>query len=356
MASAGHDIYFLRLVKDAAFGDDRPLPDRVQPVDAGFTGRPPGQGNLLTWMPAVARVLNDVQPRLVQAGPIQSCAFLTALSGFRPLISMSWGSDLLVEAEADELALWATRYTLDRSARVVTDCAEVSDRVFRYSSLRRDSIIQFPWGVDLDIFRPEGRRHPIREAWSDAFIVLSVRAWEPSYGVLTLLDGFRRARARNPRLKLVLLGDGTLGPQVRAFIAEHGLDSDIHAPGFSPYSDLPGYFRAADVYISCSKSDGSSVSLIEALATGLPAIVTDRPSNREWVTPDENGWVVPFSNVVAVSNALLNAASLAPEAHQAMRISNRRLAERRADWTFNFGKLEAVFNSFDEQRVRSSIL
>ena len=46
---------------------------------------------------------------------------------------------------------------------------------------------------------------------------------------------------------------------------------------------MPKWFRAADTYISCAQSDGTSVSLLEAMATGLPLIVTDIPSNREWV-------------------------------------------------------------------------
>ena len=54
---------------------------------------------------------------------------------------------------------------------------------------------------------------------------------------------------------------------------------------------LPDYFRAADLYVSCSLSDGSSVSLFEAMATGLPVVVTEAPGNHEWVLTSDNGWL-----------------------------------------------------------------
>ena len=52
-------------------------------------------------------------------------------------------------------------------------------------------------------------------------------------------------------------------------------------------------YRAADLYLSASHSDGSSVSLMEALGCGLPVLVSDIPGNREWVTDGEQGWLFP---------------------------------------------------------------
>ena len=63
----------------------------------------------------------------------------------------------------------------------------------------------------------------------------------------------------------------------------------------------------ADLYISASHVDGSSVSLMEALACGLPCVVSDIPANKEWVTDGVNGWIFPDGDVDALAEIILKA-------------------------------------------------
>jgi glycosyltransferase involved in cell wall biosynthesis len=88
--------------------------------------------------------------------------------------------------------------------------------------------------------------------------------------------------------------------------------------------------------------DGSSVSLMEALACGLPCLVSDIPANKEWVFEGQNGWLFPDGNVDALAAKILAAidqrASL-PEISKNARL----VAEDRADWKKNFGKLLTAY-------------
>ena len=68
------------------------------------------------------------------------------------------------------------------------------------------------------------------------------------------------------------------------------------------------WFRAADAYVSCAQSDGTSVSLLEAMATGLPAVATDIPSNREWVVDGQNGWLATDASAEEFADPFLRAA------------------------------------------------
>jgi glycosyltransferase involved in cell wall biosynthesis len=356
LSEAGYEVYFLCLEKKAAHVDSRSLPARVQGVDAGFPEETPQLDGLLSVAPSLQRILEEIRPNVVHAGPVQSCAFAIALTGFRPLITMSWGSDLLVQADADELSRWATSYTLCRSDFLVTDSSEVSERALAFAPLRSDAIIQFPWGIDLNVFTPDRPRNSAGLDRESTFIVVSNRAWEPGYGVLTVIEGFQRARIENPGLRLLLIGDGSLKPQVQALLSEHGLSPFVCTPGYVPNEAMPEYLRSADAYISCSHSDGSSVSLMEAIATGLPVIVTDRPSNREWVIPEENGWLVPAGDTSGVCDALLRAARQDSEALSRMRSRNRAVAEAHANWQRNLDKLLRVYGQIGSQQLAISPL
>ena len=76
-------------------------------------------------------------------------------------------------------------------------------------------------------------------------------------------------------------------------VRESGLEDKVHFAGQVDYVDLPKYYRVAHLYLSASIVDGSSVSLLEAMSCGIPALVSDIPGNREWVVPGRNGWLFP---------------------------------------------------------------
>ena len=186
-------------------------------------------------------------------------------------------------------------------------------------------------------------------------MVLSLRTWEPLYGVDVVVKAFCQAAAREPRLRLMLLGGGSQAGHLRQLLAQHGLLERVHFGGQVSGDDLPAYYRAADLYVSASHSDGSSVSLMEALASGLPVLVSDIPGNREWIGPGEGaGWLFPDGDFTALGAGMLRAAadeSGLPEQRRAA----RTLAERRADWKQNFQQLLRAYDLARELEGRKSI-
>lgn len=335
--AAGHEMHFLRLERGPRQTEDRPLPPGVE-LQSWEAGTPDRFG--WTQLPArilwLRRILRAVEPDLVHAGPVPSCAFLAALAQAAPLVSMSWGSDLLQEAQNNFWMRRFARFALRRSDWLLADCAAVRDAAAGLGfPLERVTI--FPWGVDLERFSPAPAPSELRSrlGWQDAFVVLSLRSWEPVYGVETVVEGFARAALREPRLRLLLLSGGSLAPRIQQLLARHQLHDRVHLGGQISQNDLPRYYQAADLYLSASRSDGSSISLLEAMASGLPALVSDIPGNREWVRPDETGSLFPAGDAGALADALLAAAALPLECRAAQRTAARALAEARADWSKN---------------------
>jgi glycosyltransferase involved in cell wall biosynthesis len=273
----------------------------------------------------------------VHAGPIQQGAFLSALTGYKPLIAMSWGSDLLVDA-ARGAGKWVAKYTLSRSNVLICDCQTVSDAA-QQLGMPAERIVTFPWGVDLDHFMPGGDRSlRAKLGWEDHFVLLSTRSWEPIYGIEILVAGFIQASQTNPKLRLLMLGNGSLRPRIEAMLAEVGMFELVQFAGQVDYPDLPKYFHAADLYISASRSDGTSISLLEAMACGLPVVVSDIPGNREWVEPGANGWWFPDGDEAELAKSI-NLAHQAGGERIDFGQAGRVIAERRADWNRNFESL-----------------
>jgi glycosyltransferase involved in cell wall biosynthesis len=307
--------------------------------------RDAGPSQFVEFLSEFQFLLKEFRPDLVHAGPVQTCGYVAALSDFHPLVVMSWGSDMLVHADRNEEWRHATEVALRAADGFFCDCATVREAAQGRVAIPNERIAQFPWGIKRGAFSPNGPAVS-REKLGlspDAFTFISTRSWEPLYDTEVLLQAFHRAYKENNRLRLLLLGDGSMAGRVQNFIAKHGLKRAVFAPGVVATTEMPSWFRTANAYVSCAKSDGTSVSLLEALATGLPAVVTDIASNREWIAEDENGWLAASGSSEEFAGKLLRAASLPPNDLEAISTRNQTIVAERADWDKNFPNLLRLY-------------
>ena len=128
----------------------------------------------------------------------------------------------------------------------------------------------------------------------------------------------------------------------KIFTRANVLDT-VHLPGQVSQEKLPEYYRSADLYISTSHSDGTSISMLEALATGTPVLLTDIPGNAEWVTqPGVVGWLFQDGNVDALKAGI----QLALQSRELLPLMGRKareLAQARGDWEKN---ANILYNAF----------
>jgi glycosyltransferase involved in cell wall biosynthesis len=338
LAETDHEVFYVRLQRGLRQVEDRPVPSKIEQVLWA------GGQDEFRWrdLPRLVmdfrRVVREIKPDLIHAGPIQTCAFIAVLSGFRPILAMSWGFDLMEDVHKNKWMERITRYTLKRSTFFTSDANVTRDKAVAYG-MNPNRTVVFPWGVDLQQFSPD------TDHWSlntDHFTLFCNRSWESRYGVDVLAKAFVKVARQNPNVDMLLLGGGSQGTVVRHILQSGGVFARVTMPGQVTQKDLPRWYHMADMYISPSHVDGSSVSLMEALACGLPCLVSDIPANKEWVTEGENGWLFPDGDADALTAKILSAIAAReslPEIGRAARTS----AEKRADWQKNFGQLLAAY-------------
>jgi glycosyltransferase involved in cell wall biosynthesis len=346
LALTDHEVYFLQLEPSETFLENQPLPNKIHPLEweeglgtfrldqeAAF------KGDLI-------RIVNEVNPELIHAGPVQSCAYLVALAGYKPLLTMSWGSDILQDAKSDPGRSEAI-FTLAQSSLFACDCETVA-AVAQELGMARERIVIFPWGVDLDHFSPgefEGVRSML--GGQDTLVLLSTRALENIYGVDILVDAFIHAVKVEPKLRLLMLNEGSLQAELEKKLRTENLEDRVYFAGRIDLQDLPNFYRAADFYVSASRSDGSSISLLESMASGLPAIVSNIPGNREWVEPGTNGWWFEDGDSDSLRATILLAIEETDHKERYGR-NARQIAEGKANWEFNFQCLLGAYERINE--------
>lgn len=346
---AGLEIAHLRFMDEPL--DSRQLPDGVELLHwAGETRPLPGALGLVRLRSPLRETLVTWRPDVVLAGPIPECAYLVAAAGFRPLVAMSWGSDILTDAALRGRTGRFTRYALHRSSAVFGDCDAVRQRVLSLGFAREDRILTFPWGIDLEAFYPAPSSLSLRRdlGWDADPVMISTRNWEALYAIDVLVRAFGKVHQAHPESKLLLLGDGSRRGDIKGLVSALGLEESVHMPGRVDSGLLPDYFRVADFYVSSALSDGTSVSMLEAMASGLPVVVSSVFGNLEWVEPGRNGWLAAPGDDESLATAMRSALD-ARSRFGEIGDNNLALVRRKADWTVNSPALPALLRQVSDE-------
>lgn len=339
MTDGGHEVYYLKLEHNLRQIEDRPVPPQVTQVQwAGGRG-PFRWRDVPRLVLDLKRVIRDLKPDLVHAGPIQTCAFLAVLTGFRPILTMSWGFDLMDDVHKSRWMEQVTKYVLRNTQYFISDANVTRDKAVVYG-MNPERTVVFPWGVDLQHYSQK----TFEPSNLPTFTLFCNRSWEPRYGVDVLAKAFVKVTANRPEVGLMLLGGGSQGAALRQILMNGGALDRVHFGGHISQKDLPNWYHQADLYISPSHVDGSSVSLMEALACGLPCLVSDIPANKEWVTDGENGWLFRDGDANDLAAKILRAIEKR-DTLAAMGRNSRSVAESRADWKKNAATLLRTYET-----------
>jgi len=298
------------------------------------------------------KVIKEIQPDIIHAGPIQRVASLPALVSFHPLISMSWGFDMLEDAHRNIFWKKITQYVLRRSDWILADCQTVKQTAIEFG-FPGNRITVFPWGVDLSLFSPDDRSNKRKEiGFENDLLVVHTRSWEPRYGVDITLQGFQIAAGLVPNLHMIMLGGGSQEREVKSFVESHSLSNQIHFHGYQKNEKLAAYYQAADVYLSASHVDGSSVALLESMACGCPALVSDIPSNLEWITDGVEGWTFRDGDADDLAKKIVMIAGMKRKLDEFGKAS-RLKTEQFANWDNNVDKLLDTYQMVSDSHTLS---
>lgn len=294
-------------------------------------------------VPEVRGLLRSFAPDVVNALFLPNYGWLGALAGARPLVLTVLGSDILLVPHRSALHRWRTREVLLRSDALISDAVMLSEAVRAYG-VPQERILTVPLGIEAERFSslPERPASPV--------VVLSTRRLEPLYDVVTLLRAWERLGVEERSgLELRIAGSGSEGDALR----RHGADLHARFLGWLDTTRLDAELRTAHVYVSTSRSDSTSVSLLEAMAAGCLPVVSDIPANREWIDEDTTGLFFPPGDAEALAACIRRAVSDVGLRQRAAE-RNRVVVAERATWESNLRAVEELFERLAARHASAS--
>jgi UDP-glucose:(heptosyl)LPS alpha-1,3-glucosyltransferase len=219
---------------------------------------------------------------------------------------------------------------------------------------RKDGVREMYYGIDGRKFSPEVRarlrgdsRSRLGFLGSDFVVLLIGNDWN-NKGLRSLLEAVQIAG--EPRLKVAVVGTDDPAPY-RALLKSDGLDSRVAF--FPPRPDPEFYYAAADAYAGPSREDAFGLPPLEAMACGLPVIVSRHAGVSEVVKDSEDGFILENPEDADTLAALIRRLC---ENEEFSREIGRRAAEmaRHYDWQRNAEDLDAVFQQvLDGKQIQS---
>jgi glycosyltransferase involved in cell wall biosynthesis len=223
----------------------------------------------------------------------------------------------------------------------VANSEAVMDDVVRREGLSPDRLRVIYNGVEPGLPVADAERRQLRESWAaahDTIVIGCVANYKPFKGLELLIRAVARLAARPdlPDLRLVLVGEGSLRPELEQLRAELGMERVVVLHGSEP--EPRAVYGVFDIAAHASEAEGLPNVVLEAAAAGLPIVATDAGGTREIVSDGVTGLLVPVGDEEALVAALARL-SLDPGERQ-------RLGEAaRADVLARFG-VERMVDEF----------
>lgn len=189
-------------------------------------------------------------------------------------------------------------------------------------------------GMELEPYL-EAKPDPVRREKlgipENALVVGTIARLFPLKGYEYFIPAAAAVAKRCPKAHFLVVGDGVLTDQIKRQVADLGIADKFSFPGLVPPSEIPDHTALMDVLVHLSLREGLPRAIVQALATGKPAVGFDLDGTPEVVLDGETGRLVEPENVDAVIDAVIGLLDNPDEAKR-MGENGRRLAKKMFDW------------------------
>lgn len=278
----------------------------------------------VSYMPdlEIKRVLSEFQPDIIHnqtPGPVALAILRYARRHKVALVSTdhAYPDNLTQQVKLPELAkkpinavmnayfvsfLKRSDYATVPTEQVLTDCIPKSKLFFRVP------IEALSNGIDLSRFAKGRVNHEIYDRYDinpQKPTILYIGRVDPEKSLDVLMSAFIKVQEKVENAQLVIVGDGTMRPKLEKMAEKAGISDKVVFTGRVIGKDLPQLYRTGDVFAITSKTETQSIVLLEAMATGLPAVAVKAGAIPELVHNGKNGYLCEADDVDAVAKSLI---------------------------------------------------
>ena len=292
-------------------------------------------------------VVRRIDPDVLHAHYLVEHGFYGAFAGVRPYVVTAWGSDALVEPPRDPLTRLIARWVLGRADLVTSNNAYMAQRIVELGApaSKVEVVVLGAERYDTERAAESVNR---RTGTPGELTIISTRAHEPLYNIAEILEAYGRVVRARADVRLVIAHGGSLTARLQERARDEG--GRVEFVGYLDRASFRDALASAHVFVSVPSSDGTSVALLQAMAAGAFPIVSDLPTQHEWIDDGVNGFRVPLHRPEALSDRISRAIADADLRHRAADINLRSVEERGLNET-QMARMEDLYHQLLQGRA-----
>ena len=246
----------------------------------------------------IRKVICSFSPSIIHSHQLTTNSLLVLLANKKtgkPCLFTAWGSDVLYNPMQGRIYRIMLKYIL-RHGKHFTSDSKYMGEVMQKTAQKPLDILIANFGIDTNEIKETKKQN----------ILYSNRQFKKLYRIDKIIEAFSRFKVSHSheKWKLIVASDGEERAYLKELSMRLGLAADVEFTGWlSKESNLHNY-SVSKYYISIPESDATSISLLEAMASGCIPILSDLPANREWVDDGINGYIVKDLESNYISEAL----------------------------------------------------
>ena len=283
-------------------------------------------------------IIRDYQPSIIHVHQANSYAFIAGKANVSkvPLVLTAWGSDVLMLPNKSPFHRWLVRKSLQSAQVLTADSAEMVDAIRKLGI--KTEVVQANFGVDLDLSATPTSERPM--------VFYSNRMHEPLYRIETIIEGMAEYLQSGDG-ELIIAGKGSMTKVLQEKVHTLGIVHRVRFVGFIDVSQNQSFYSGSRFFLSIPKSDGTSISLLEAMAYGCIPIVSDLASNQEWIEDNVNGIILQKGETL--NDAILRGLQL--QVSDVIN-RNRRIIETKATKAVNAQTFTTIYTAILRSATR----
>ena len=264
-----------------------------------------------------------VDVSLIVAGPLTDAISAIPISVKVPILGISHAFDL--HTEFDDPAI---KGNIARCTAIMSDCRHITN-ILRETYDFTKKIYEIPWGCDRNYFSK------VKIPFEKKLKILVTRNWYAIYRNDVIVNALKMLQLKMIAFTCTFIGHGPLLEDQIQNLDKMSESLDIRFLGHQSKAEIRNAMSDNWIYISAASSDGTSISLLEAMAAGMICIATDFPSNHEWIEHAISGFLFPNGDSEALATLIELILSLSTEEKMKISRTAKDIILKRGDWRHN---------------------
>jgi len=294
----------------------------------------------------VKNAVREIEPDILHAHYVSHYGMYAALTGFKPFVVTAWGSDVLIRPKKSMIRKRIVKYVLKKADLITVDSESLMRLVMSFG-VHNTKVKLINHGVNLNIFCPSAKDKKLRERLRfppSSRVVISTRSLEPIYDIKTLIRAVPIVLRSVVDAYFIIVGGGSLRRKLEMMADQLRISSNVKFVGQVSQMEVARLLCSSDLYVSTSLSDTTSVSLLEAMACGLPVVVTELEGNMEWIKDEINGFLFPTGDSGALAERIIYLLS-DEDTRKKFGATNIKIVKERADYIKEMSKMEELYRN-----------